>query len=189
MDLYSPRLDDFGAFAELLLISGRSPATVKNYLSAIKSLFQEWRATSVVKDLTSPAWTLTLRAISYSAGPQPDNRSAITIEDLTRLVAVCNTDPSLVPAPSSLSLRIPGLPQDFQHDAAHCTVLRAYQAHVLGRCPTLRARATTRPKVDQDSSGTARGDHHPPSAFAQLLHETCTGTCFQASAPAEPRHS
>ena len=97
MDLYSPRLDDFGAFAELLLISGRSPATVKNYLSAIKSLFQEWRAASVVKDLTSPAWTLTLRAISYSAGPEPDNRSAITIEDLTRLVAVCNTDPSLVP--------------------------------------------------------------------------------------------
>ena len=97
VDLYAPRLDDFGAFAELLLISGRSPATVKNYLSAIKSLFQEWRATSVVKDLTSPAWTLTLRAISYSAGPQPDNRSAITLEDLTRLVAVCNTDPSLVP--------------------------------------------------------------------------------------------
>ena len=97
VDLYAPRLDDFGAFAELLLISGRSPATVKNYLSAIKSLFQEWRAASVVKDLTSPAWTLTLRAISYSAGPQPDNRSAITLEDLTRLVAVCNTDPSLVP--------------------------------------------------------------------------------------------
>ena len=97
VDLYAPRLDDFGAFAELLLISGRSPATVKNYLSAIKSLFQEWRAASVVKDLTSPAWTLTLRAISYSAGPQPDNRSAITLEDLTRLVAICNTDPSLVP--------------------------------------------------------------------------------------------
>ena len=50
-----------------------------------------------MKDLTSPAWTLTLTAISYSAGPQPDNRSAITLEDLTRLVAVCNTDPSLVP--------------------------------------------------------------------------------------------
>ena len=50
-----------------------------------------------MKDLTSPAWTLTLRAISYSAGPQPDNRSAITLEDLTRLVAICNTDPSLVP--------------------------------------------------------------------------------------------
>ena len=52
---------------------------------------------SVVKDVASPAWTLTLRAISYSAGPQPDHRSAVTKEDLIRLVAVCNTDPSLVP--------------------------------------------------------------------------------------------
>ena len=52
---------------------------------------------SVVKDLASPAWTLTVRAISYSAGPQPDNRSALTKENLIWLVAVCNTDPSLVP--------------------------------------------------------------------------------------------
>ena len=81
----------------LLLISGRSPATVKNYLSAVKLLFQEWQVPAVVKDLSSPAWTLTLRAIAYSAGPQPDHRSAITREDLLKLVAVCDTDPSLVP--------------------------------------------------------------------------------------------
>ena len=47
-------------FPEFLLISGRSPATVKNYLSAIKLLFQEWQVLSVVKHLASPAWTLTL---------------------------------------------------------------------------------------------------------------------------------
>ena len=70
IDLQAPRLDDFGAFAELLLISGRSPATVKNYLSAVKLLFQEWQVPSVVKDLSSPAWTLTLRAIAYSV-PSP----------------------------------------------------------------------------------------------------------------------
>ena len=108
VDLYCPRLDDFGAFAEFLLISGRSPATVKNYLSAIKSLFQEWKAPSVVKDLASPAWTLTLRAIPYLAGPQPDNRSAVTIEDLTRLVAICNTDPSLVRLRVALVFRFLG---------------------------------------------------------------------------------
>ena len=97
VDLQAPRLDDFGAFAELLLISGRSPATVKNYLSAVKLLFQEWQVPAVVKDLSSPAWTLTLRAIAYSAGPQPDHRSAVTKEDLIKLVAVFDTDPSLVP--------------------------------------------------------------------------------------------
>ena len=51
----------------------------------------------MVKDLSSPAWILTLRAISYSAGPQPDHRSAVTKDDLLKLVAVCDTDPSLVP--------------------------------------------------------------------------------------------
>ena len=51
----------------------------------------------MVKDLASPAWTLTLRAIAYSAGPQPDHRSAVSKEDLIKLVAVCDTDPSLVP--------------------------------------------------------------------------------------------
>ena len=70
---------------------------VKNYLSAVKLLFQEWQVPSVVKDLSSPAWTLTLRAIAYSAGPQPDHRSAVTKEDLIKLVAVCDTDHSLVP--------------------------------------------------------------------------------------------
>ena len=97
VDLQAPALDDFGAFAEFLLISGRSPATVKNYLSAVKILFQEWRVAAVVKDMSSPAWSLTLRAISYSVGPQPDHRSAVTKDDLIKLVAVCDTNPSLVP--------------------------------------------------------------------------------------------
>ena len=39
----------------------------------------------------------TLRAISNSAGPQPDHRSAVTKDDLLKLLAVCDTDPSLVP--------------------------------------------------------------------------------------------
>ena len=96
VDLQSPALDDFGACAELLHISGRSSATVKDYLSAIKLLFQEWQAPAVVRDLSSQAWTLTLRAISYSAGPQPYHRSAVTKEDLVKLVSVCDADPSLV---------------------------------------------------------------------------------------------
>ena len=96
VDLQALALDDFGAFAAFLLISGTSPATVINYLSAIKVLFQEWLIADVVRDLSSPAWNLTLRAI-YSAGPQPDHRSAVTKDHLLKLVAVCDTDPSLVP--------------------------------------------------------------------------------------------
>ena len=78
--------------------------------------------------------------------------------------------PILSTAPSSLSLRISGIPQDLQHDATHRTVLRPNQTHVLGRCPTLRTRVTTRPKVDQDASDTARGDHHPPLLPVRPAH-------------------
>ena len=97
VDLRAPALDNFGAFAELLLISCRSPATVKNYLSAVKLHFQEWQVPKVVRDLSSPAWTLTLSVIAYSAGPQPDHRTAVTKEDLIKLVPIYDTDPSLVP--------------------------------------------------------------------------------------------
>ena len=51
----------------------------------------------MVRGLSSPPWTLTLRAIAYSAGPQPDHRSAVTNKDLIKLVAVCDTDLSLDP--------------------------------------------------------------------------------------------
>ena len=78
--------------------------------------------------------------------------------------------PVLSTAPSSLSLRISGIPQDLQHDATHRTVLRSNQTHVLGRCPTLRTRVTTRPKVDQDASDTARGDHHSPLLPVRPAH-------------------
>ena len=47
--------------------------------------------------MSSHTWNLTLRAISYSVGPQPDHRSAVTKDDLIKLVAVRDTDPSLVP--------------------------------------------------------------------------------------------
>ena len=69
---------------------------LKNNLSAVKLLFQEWQVPSVVRDLSSPAWTLILRAITYSAGPQPDHRSAVTKEDLIKPVAICDMDSSLV---------------------------------------------------------------------------------------------
>ena len=44
VDMQSPVLDDFGAFVEFLLISGRSPATAKNYLSVVNSYFRNGRS-------------------------------------------------------------------------------------------------------------------------------------------------
>ena len=147
-----------------------------------------------MKDLTSPSWTLTLRAISYSAGPQPDNRSAITLEDLTRLVAVCNTDPSLVPLRVALVfgflgyLRIsnmtPPIAQSFDptRHTSWADVRPCEQGLLLDLrwTKTLQAQhgVTTIPL-------SSLSDHRicPVAAWNLYRH------MLQASAPAEPHHS
>ena len=83
-----------------------------------------------------PAWNLTLRAISYWAGPQLDHRSEVTKEDLIKLVVVYDTDPSLGSSQSGTGLWFPGLPQDLQPRSSHSKVLRPRQALVLGRRQT-----------------------------------------------------
>ena len=160
MDLQAPAWDVFGAFTEFLLISGRSPATVKNYLSAVQILFQEWRVADVVKDLSSPAWNLTLRAISYSAGPQPYHRSAVTKHDLIKLVAVCNTDRLWFPLGWHWSL-VSWLSQDFQPRSPHSKVLRFCQAFRLVRRQTKQRGHPSGPQVDQDAPGPERSHYHP----------------------------
>ena len=160
--LQTPRLDDFGTFAELLLISGRSPAMVKNYLSAVTLFFQEWQVPSVVRDLSSPAWTLIFRAIAYSAGPQPDHRLAK--EGLIKPVAICDTDPSLVtlkvaPAFGFLGyLGIPNLAPPTQHS------LSTQQDILLGQMSGLASRGFCSISLDENAPDPEGSHHHPTSS-------------------------
>ena len=162
VDLQAPALDDFGAFPELLLISGRSPATVKNYLSAAKLLFQEWQVPNVVRDLSSSAWTLTLRAIAYYAGPQPGR---------PHQAGSCLRHRPIPSSPTGgPCVWFPGLPQDLQPRSPHSTVVRPSQALFLGRRQALQTRPPPGPKVDEDPADSARGHHHPSGGFTGQPH-------------------
>ena len=92
-----PTVHDVGAFAELLLEAGRSVPTVKNYCTAIKSLYIHWDNQVVVSAFDSPTWRMMLRGISLSVGPTADRRTAVEMEDLKAMIRICDTDNSLLP--------------------------------------------------------------------------------------------
>ena len=144
----------------ILALSLSFSSNVKNYLSAVKILFQEWQVPSVVRGLSSPAWTLTLRAISYSAGPQTDHRSAVT-RGPPQAGCCLRHRPVSGPPPSGFGIWIPGLPQDLQPRPSHSSVVRPSQALLLSRCQAYQGGSPPRLQADQDPAGPARRYHHP----------------------------
>ena len=92
-----PTVDDVGAFTELLLEAGRLVPTVKNYCTAIKSLYIHWDNQVVVSAFDSPTWRMMLRGISLSVGPTADRRTAVEMEVLKAMIRICDTDKSLLP--------------------------------------------------------------------------------------------
>ena len=92
-----PTVDDLSAFAEWLVQAQLVPATVRNYLSAVKTLYQMWGVTPVLQAFNSYAWSLTLRAINLSVRPTQNNRTAVTYQHLEALVQACTRDASLWP--------------------------------------------------------------------------------------------
>ena len=92
-----PTVDDLSAFAEWLVQAQLAPATIRNYLSAIKTLYLSWNTSEVVEAFNSYSWALTLKAITLSVRPPSDNRSAITFPHLEALVLACQRDRALWP--------------------------------------------------------------------------------------------
>ena len=101
-------MDDVGALAELLLESGRSVPTVKNYCTAIKSLYVQWNNQNVVRAFESPTWRMMLRGITLSIGLSADRRTVVELEDLKAMIGICNTDVSLQPLKVALLFRFFG---------------------------------------------------------------------------------
>ena len=108
VDVESPTVDEVGALVELLLESWRSVPTVKNYCTAIKSLYVQWNNQNVVSTFESPTWRMMLRGITLSIGPSADRRTAVELEDLKAMIGVCNTDVSLLPLKVALLLGYSG---------------------------------------------------------------------------------
>ena len=97
IDVYNPTIDDLAIFAEWLIEAQLAPATVRNYLSAVKTLYLKWNIKPVLEVFNSYSWALTLKSIQLSVRPPPDSRTAVMFEHLEALVAVCDTNVALWP--------------------------------------------------------------------------------------------
>ena len=62
----SPIVDDLSAFAEWLIQAQLAPATVRNNLSAVKTLFLLWDTPTVIDAFNSYSWALTMKEINLS---------------------------------------------------------------------------------------------------------------------------
>ena len=89
--------DDLGAFLEFLVAGRLAAPTIKNYLSAIRSLFTWWDQPQVLRVLNSQACRLIQRGIANTVRPAQDTRAAMNVEDLRLLIIVCASDPALLP--------------------------------------------------------------------------------------------
>ena len=96
MQWENPSLDDIGAFYELLVQSGRSLGTIKNYISAVKAFYYE-RTLGVEKMFTTSGWTVMVRGLSNTVRPTDDRRTAMTLDQLELMVAQCDRDLALLP--------------------------------------------------------------------------------------------
>ena len=95
VSLDKPTVDDVGAFTELLVDSNLTVATIKNYCVAIKTLYAEWGNVEVLRSFYTPAWRFMLKGLAYSTEARQDERSAMTLGDLTKMVDYCDKDKEL----------------------------------------------------------------------------------------------
>ena len=122
------------------------------------------------------------------------HRSAITLEDLTRLVAVCNTDPSLVPLRVALVfgflgyLRISNMtpPTAQSFDPTRHTSWADVRPCEQGLLLDLK---WTKTLQTQHGVTTIPLSSLLDQRICPVAAWTYTGTCFQASTLAEPPRS
>ena len=92
-----PGIDDIGAFVELLVRSNKATNMIKNYVFAIKQMYDEAGTGVTDPVFCSTAWRTMLRGLSYTSRPCVDARSAMTRADLEVMVRFCATKEDLLP--------------------------------------------------------------------------------------------
>ena len=97
-----PTCEDLAACVEWLIQDGLASNTIKNHISAVKSLFLWWNINSVIDIFDSYRWSLTIRALAYANRDTTDGRTALTLPHLFRLVKACDNDVSLSPVKIAL---------------------------------------------------------------------------------------
>ena len=93
---------DVAAFMEVLADQRLTLGTIKNYICAIKFLFNTWQVNQSV--FSSFSWTLTARALSHTIRFAPPYGPAITWDHLEDLVQYASRHPSLTVLKCALTL-------------------------------------------------------------------------------------
>ena len=81
----------------MLIQDGLATSTIRNHLSAIKSLYLERNLQGTLAVFESHSWALTLRALKFANRSAYDEKSAVTLPHLLRLVRACDVDFALWP--------------------------------------------------------------------------------------------
>ena len=92
-----PSVDDIGAFVELLVRSKKATNTIKNYISAIKQMYDEHGASQMACVFRSVAWRTMIKGLMYTSRPCIDARTAMDRADLEAMVMCCATKVGLLP--------------------------------------------------------------------------------------------
>ena len=96
IDWRVPIIDDVGAFVELLVRSNKTLGTIKNYISAIRSLYYQLGSVNILEWLALPVWGIMSRGLANTVRQTTDRRSAMSLDELERMVEFCSSDESLL---------------------------------------------------------------------------------------------
>ena len=86
VSLTAPTQDDVGAYTEFLLRGQLAPATIRNYMTALRAFYMWWSQPQAVAILNSHATRLTIRGIDYTVESSADTRTAVTENELFALL-------------------------------------------------------------------------------------------------------
>ena len=77
LDPYQPSLDDVGAFLEFLLTDHNGPATIQNYLTAVRAMYRWWARSDILQMLASHVHVTQqmMKGIANTVRPPPQGQA------------------------------------------------------------------------------------------------------------------
>ena len=104
LDPYQPSLDGVGAFLEFLLTDRNGPATIQNYLTAVRAMYRWWARSDITQMLDSNGTQQMMKGIANTVRPPKDKCTAITPEHLSLILRTCDANKEWRPAKLAMSL-------------------------------------------------------------------------------------
>ena len=79
LDPHQPSLNDVGAFMEFLLTDHTGPATIQNYLTAVRAMYKWWARSDILQMLDSYGTHQMMKGIANIVRPPPKDKLTRTL--------------------------------------------------------------------------------------------------------------